>query len=313
MSRQWEEQIQEWYAKSHTSNLEYLDLAKTNKKPTQEELAHNLSVIYDRVCLSCRVHLRNFKQIQEEIEVLKEENHRIIKELATLTTLVVEQKQLKEAVVGSIEQNHTDKLAGELTKKLNRVEILLKRIEAGYEGWQNGEANILITRGMVGRLSNTPNVGFAYEVQNVVDYLTTHGVRALPGRRYSTHELQGRNWVINQSSINIPRLPTEVNTRNMIDGRISVQFENYQAASTTNLPHYNQKDEEIPSDEDEIQLQIIAVIIEEPEVLHVKRIRSTARLPERKTIGSTGYDLAIDREQFVPKRDRSLLTTGICV
>ncbi|KAG6506468.1 hypothetical protein ZIOFF_031791 [Zingiber officinale] len=33
----------------------------------------------------------------------------------------------------------------------------------GYEQWRNGEANLLITRGLVGRLSNTPNVSFAYE------------------------------------------------------------------------------------------------------------------------------------------------------
>ncbi|KAG6506609.1 hypothetical protein ZIOFF_031936 [Zingiber officinale] len=60
----------------------------------------------------------------------------------------------------------------------------------GYEAWQNSEANLLITRGLVGRLSNTPNVGFAYEIQGVVDYLTSHGVKALPGRSFSTSRLQ---------------------------------------------------------------------------------------------------------------------------
>lgn len=56
----------------------------------------------------------------------------------------------------------------------------------GYEQWRNGEANLLIFRGLVGRLSNTPNVGFTHEVTGVVDYLTSHGVRALPGRRFDT-------------------------------------------------------------------------------------------------------------------------------
>ncbi|XP_074562548.1 uncharacterized protein LOC141819077, partial [Curcuma longa] len=96
----------------------------------------------------------------------------------------------------------------------------------GYEQWRNGEANLLITRGMVGRLSNTPNVGFAYEVQGVVDYLTSHGVQALPGRRYSTSHLQGLNWIINPTQINIPMQPSEVNSQNLLDGRISLSFGN---------------------------------------------------------------------------------------
>ncbi|KAG6506308.1 hypothetical protein ZIOFF_031631 [Zingiber officinale] len=71
--------------------------------------------------------------------------------------------------------------------------IQISILTRGYEAFQNNEANLLITRGMVGRLSNTPNVGFAYEVQGVVD-LTSHGVNALPGRRLSTRSLQGLNW-----------------------------------------------------------------------------------------------------------------------
>ncbi|KAG6518598.1 hypothetical protein ZIOFF_022078 [Zingiber officinale] len=69
--------------------------------------------------------------------------------------------------------------------------IQISILTRGYEVWQNSEANLLITRGLVGRLSNTPNVGFAYEIQGVVDYLTSHGVNALPGRSFSTRSLQG--------------------------------------------------------------------------------------------------------------------------
>ncbi|KAG6499418.1 hypothetical protein ZIOFF_039204 [Zingiber officinale] len=191
--------------------------------------------------------------------------------------------------------------------------IQISILARGYEGWKNSEANILVTRGMVGRLSNTPNVGFAYEIQNVVDYLITHGVRALPGRRYNTRELLGQNWIINQSSINIPMQPMEVSTRNLLDGHISIQFDNYQAAIAASQPYYNQQDEEIPSDEEEVHHQIIAVLLENPEeILMVKRISNSAILPKRQTEGSAGYDLAINRGQFVPKKDKSLLTTGIC-
>ncbi|KAG6475580.1 hypothetical protein ZIOFF_064808 [Zingiber officinale] len=61
--------------------------------------------------------------------------------------------------------------------------IQVSILTRGYEQWSHGEANLLITRGLVGRLSNTSNVGFAYEVQGVMDYLTSHDVQALPGRR----------------------------------------------------------------------------------------------------------------------------------
>ena len=73
MSKLWEESIQKWYTDSHTSHLDYLNLAETSK-PTQKELAHNISVIYDRTCLSSRVNLRNFKLLLEENQNLE---HRI--------------------------------------------------------------------------------------------------------------------------------------------------------------------------------------------------------------------------------------------
>ncbi|KAG6505402.1 hypothetical protein ZIOFF_037758 [Zingiber officinale] len=145
--------------------------------------------------------------------------------------------------------------------------IQISILTRGYEGWQNSEANLLITRGLVGRLSNTPNVGFAYEVQNVVDYLTSHG------------------------------------------------FENYQA-TTANHPTYNTNDEEVQSDEEEVRNHIVAVLIETPvpkEELLVKRISSLAVLPQRRTEGSAGYDLAISYPQEIAARSRSMMGAGICI
>ncbi|QBA88842.1 polyprotein [Aglaonema bacilliform virus] len=128
-----------------------------------------------------------------------------------------------------------------------QISILTK----GYEGWQGGEANLLITRGLVGRLSNTSNVGFAYNIQNVVDYLVSHGVRALPGQRYSTQELQGHNWILHPTTTHIPLQPQEVTSTNMLDGSIALRLSNYGPAPTAIIPH----DEEVHSDEE----QIIAV------------------------------------------------------
>ncbi|KAG6506563.1 hypothetical protein ZIOFF_031887 [Zingiber officinale] len=131
-----------------------------------------------------------------------------------------------------------------------QISILVR----GHEAWQNSEANILITRGMVGRLSNTPNIGFAYEVQGVVDYVTSHGVNALPGRRFSTRNLQGLIWVINPTQVSIPMQPSEVNGQTMMDGRISLSFSNYAAARPTEQPIFINNDEEIQ--------EILAVLIE---------------------------------------------------
>ncbi|KAG6483912.1 hypothetical protein ZIOFF_060698 [Zingiber officinale] len=194
--------------------------------------------------------------------------------------------------------------------------IQVSILARGYENWKNGEANLLITRGLVGRLSNTPNVGFAYNIQNVVDYLASHGVRALPGRRYNTRDVQGHNWIIRQSTVSILMQPTEVNTRNILDGSVSLQFDTYQAATSSSQIKYNAKDEEVPSDEEEITNHIIAVLTEAEkgdEELLVRRISASAVLPVRRSHGTAGYDLSIDYAKNIAPNERRLLTTGICI
>ena len=127
----------------------------------------------------------------------------------------------------------------------------------GYQNWQNGEANLLITRGLVGRLSNTPNVGFAYQINNVSEYLVSRRVRALPGRRYSAQDDHGRNWIVRQPRVDIPMVPTELQTSNLLDGRISVSFRNYIPAPehTSNIPD--------DGDESEVGSETILILTEE--------------------------------------------------
>nr|WOJ52284.1 nonfunctional polyprotein due to mutation [Fig badnavirus 2] len=130
--------------------------------------------------------------------------------------------------------------------------IQISILTRGYENWRNGEANLLVTRGVMARLSNTPNVGFAYQIQHVTDHLESRGVRALPGRRYSAEQIRGQNWIIRQPQINIPMRPSEVDTRNLYDGSVSIRFRDYVPTEEQAPPRYNEHDEEVNEDEEEL-------------------------------------------------------------
>ncbi|THU43274.1 hypothetical protein C4D60_Mb00t02690 [Musa balbisiana] len=56
--------------------------------------------------------------------------------------------------------------------------------------------------------------------------------------------------------------PAELRSRNLIDGRISISFDNYKAASTSSRISYNTADNETFSDEEKIRSHIIAVNIQ---------------------------------------------------
>lgn len=66
------------------------------------------------------------------------------------------------------------------------------------------------------------------------------------------------NWVIRPTQVNIPMQPSEVNSRNLLDGRISVSFHTYAATQITRL----QDEEEVLSDEEQLRSHTIAVLIE---------------------------------------------------
>ncbi|AHI90954.1 polyprotein [Hibiscus bacilliform virus GD1] len=142
--------------------------------------------------------------------------------------------------------------------------IQISILTRGYSNWQNGEANLLVTRGIVGRLSNTPNVAFAYEIGNVTDYLTSQGVQAIAGRRYDSRELQNQQWILRPPQVErLPQAPKNVDTRNLIDGSISLRFRDYATTSTPELPSYNEQDEEVDPDEEQLMEHVVAAFVEE--------------------------------------------------
>lgn len=137
MSERWEQSIQEWYTKSRTSNLEYLDLSDTTV--TNKHLANNISVIYDRLNLLSRVSLKNFKQTQEQIHFLDQKIQKLEQNLKNLTILLTENRPLTTSEVKTLVTEVTKqpklietealKISEELNQKLKRVEAVLKRVE----------------------------------------------------------------------------------------------------------------------------------------------------------------------------------------
>ncbi|KAG6476285.1 hypothetical protein ZIOFF_065524 [Zingiber officinale] len=275
----------------------------------------------------------------------------IIKQNNTQIQLLV---QIAEALRGIQEELETTDKGGrpstpplheDLIEKLKNLSLRLVArpkekqgklrifIDSSYEAWHNREDNLLITRGLVGRLSNTPNVGFAYEIQGVVDYLTTHGVNALSGRDLSTRSLQGLNWVIQPTQAIVPMQPSEVNSLNLMDGKISLSFHNYTTTQPSKPPTYNKKDEEIQGNED--VSHSIAILVEQAPGVFVyqddleplynnnteetdnypfvlaHKLTTNAVIPIQRTPGAAGFDLAASEAQTIEPRGHGLVSTGL--
>ncbi|KAJ4755548.1 polyprotein [Rhynchospora pubera] len=117
----------------------------------------------------------------------------------------------------------------------------------GYEGWQGGESNLLLSRSLIGRLSNTSHTNFRYNVQNVADHLASRGVRAIPGSQRTTTELRGRQWLVRPAVISQAQNPQVARIRARTDGSLSVRFAGY----TTTTP----EQEAIRGENDEEELE----------------------------------------------------------
>ncbi|KAJ3691582.1 hypothetical protein LUZ61_020746 [Rhynchospora tenuis] len=124
----------------------------------------------------------------------------------------------------------------------------------GYEQWQGGESNLLLSRSLIGRLSNTSHTNFRYNVQNVADHLTARGVRAIEGPARSTEDLQGRQWIVRPAIISRVQIPQQATVRSRTDGSQSIKFTKY----STSAP--NTEIERGAADEEEIEEQFINLL-----------------------------------------------------
>lgn len=198
-------------------------------------------------------------------------------------------------------------IAPNITKKLadfyNNIQVSI--LTKGYEDYQNSEANLLITKGMIGRLSNTSNVGFAYTVDGVAEYFITHGVQALKGMPVTTEELQGTLWNIKPSRIIVPAQPTYAEERELADGSVSMRFGAYKAAAPVI--------EDVSDDFDPDERQVVSVLSIHVTDFLVKLMNRDAIIPQRITHGSVGYDLAVSEDKFIPPHKPTLVKTGISI
>ncbi|KAJ4768479.1 polyprotein [Rhynchospora pubera] len=114
----------------------------------------------------------------------------------------------------------------------------------GYEGWQGGESNILLSRSLIRRLSNTSHTNFRYNVQNVADHLASRGVRAIPGSQRTTTELHGRQWLVRPAVISQVQNPQVARIRARTDGSLSVRFSGYATTTSEQEAIHGENDEE---------------------------------------------------------------------
>ncbi|KAG6520094.1 hypothetical protein ZIOFF_017125 [Zingiber officinale] len=104
--------------------------------------------------------------------------------------------------------------------------IQISILTRGYEAWQNSEANLLITRGSHG-LFNLSWCKCSPWTKIVNKKFTRVKLGNKPNSNFNTNATRGGN------------------SQTMMNGRISLSFNNYTAALTPKQSKYNDKDEEI--------------------------------------------------------------------
>ncbi|GJY94965.1 hypothetical protein Tco_0511326 [Tanacetum coccineum] len=151
----------------------------------------------------------------------------------------------------------------------NHVEVAIQT--HGYDTWQGGESNLLITMALTGRLSNTSYMGFQYSVENVVDHLTTTGITAIPGERRSIEELEGMSWHLKPPEQTSVRVPSRVAVNERLNRSVSLRFERYR--QTPQPPRYSvdQHDREVIRNDnlDENEEHFIRICLQTPQEEHI--------------------------------------------
>ncbi|ABS76283.1 polyprotein [Bougainvillea chlorotic vein banding virus] len=117
----------------------------------------------------------------------------------------------------------------------------------GYESWvgQNAEANIGLSRQVIGRLSNDNVDRYSYNTTAVTDLLASRGIRAIEGARSMPD--RSNSWNLRPSSVQNQQsmIPTAYTARRHINGDTSIRFHDHVA----NLAQRPQNSEELDEEE----------------------------------------------------------------
>ncbi|GKC24349.1 hypothetical protein Tco_1026499 [Tanacetum coccineum] len=151
----------------------------------------------------------------------------------------------------------------------NYVEVAIQT--HGYDTCKGGESNLLVIMAMIGRLSNTSYIGFQYNVDNVVDHLTTTGITAIPGERRSVEELEGMSWNLRPSKQTSVQVPSRVALNEWLNRSLSLQFERYHRAPQPARYLVDQHDREILGNYhlDEDKEHFIGICLQDPQTKHI--------------------------------------------
>lgn len=145
MSERFEQAVQDWYDKSRTANLSYLNL---ETKPTLPQLANNLDVVYDRLNLLSRVSLKqhykllsHFEKQTEEIRQLQRTQKAILEAIAVIQKELISQKPLTSTEVKNLTQElvklpklieqQTSDLLKSVKAQVDKVEKIISTIHSG--------------------------------------------------------------------------------------------------------------------------------------------------------------------------------------
>ncbi|GJY09824.1 hypothetical protein Tco_0378009, partial [Tanacetum coccineum] len=100
------------------------------------------------------------------------------------------------------------------------------------------------------RLSNTSYVGFNYNIENVVDHLSTRGISAIPEERKTMEELEGQSWHLRPFENETVKAPTGMAVHQRINRTTSLRFERYRN-QTPSRASVDQRDQEVMEDDEE--------------------------------------------------------------
>nr|GEU33949.1 RNA-directed DNA polymerase [Tanacetum cinerariifolium] len=144
----------------------------------------------------------------------------------------------------------------------NHVEVAIQT--HGYDTWQRGESNLLIT------MAFTSYMGFQYSVENVVDHVTTNGITAIPDERRNIEDLEGMSWNLKPPEQTSVRVPSRVVVNERLNISVSIQFERYRQAPQPPRYSVDQHDREVIGNDnlDEDGEHFVGICLQTPQIEH---------------------------------------------